>query len=138
MPLNFINKERTRVVTVCGDVKIHIMGLSALQKEDLLVDIMGKEQKPGSWRNLSELIASVITKIEGFDEPPMDLLGTLDYGQLKEIIDAVVDHCGMTTDERGNSNSSPEQPTPGSAGNAEKNAGPDNALASSIQTETEK
>ena len=138
MPLNFINKERTRVVTVCGDVKIHIMGLSALQKEDLLVDIMGKERKPGSWRSLSKLIADVITEIEGFDKSPMDLLETLDYGQLKEIIDAVVDHCGMTTDERGNSSSSPERPTPGSAGNAEKNAEPDGAPASSIQTKTEK
>jgi hypothetical protein len=137
MPLNFINKERTRIVTVCDDVKIHIMGLSALQKEDLLVDIMDKERKPGSWRNLSELIASVITRIEGFDKSPMDLLEVLNYGQLKEIIDAVVDHCGMTMDERGNSSSSPEQPTPGSAGNAEKNAEPDAAPASSTQTKTE-
>lgn len=125
-------------MTVCDDVVIHIVGLSALQKEDLLVEIMNNERKPGSWRNLSKIIADVIVKVEGYPKPIMDLLETLDYKQLKEIIDAVVDHCGMTMDERGNSSSSPEQPIPESAGNVERSAEPDDALASSTRTETEK
>ena len=53
MPLNFINKERTRTITICDDVDVVIMGLSAMQKEDLLVEIMQNEAKPGCWRNLS-------------------------------------------------------------------------------------
>ena len=138
MPLNFINKERTRTITICDDVDVVIMGLSAMQKEDLLVEIMQNEAKPGCWRNLSTIVSKVIVEVKGYDKPVMELLKKLDFDQLKKVIDGVIEHCGLTTDERGNSSSSPERPIPGSAGDAERNAEPDGAPASSTRTETAK
>ncbi len=134
MPFTFITKDRTRVITVCGDVKIHIIGMSALEKEAMLVRFDEAERKPGCWKKFVEIITGVIVKIEGYDQSAEELLNKIDYGELREVVFAVIDHCGLSKEERKNSSSSSAQHTPESTGSAEKNADPDSEPVSSTPT----
>ncbi len=124
MPLRLVNKSRTSTITAC-DTVFHIISMSIGEKEQLVYKLQNLGSEDGAWERLLGIITPAIVRIEGFESRTVeDVLGELeDLEQLREIIQAIIAHCTLTSSERKNLLSSSEQPTPDSAGNAENNAG---------------
>jgi len=137
MPLRLANRERTYPVTVC-DTVFHVISMTIAEKETLLY----KLSHISSWVNtegasfaaLLELIAPVITKVDGYEgKKPIDVLLQLeDVKQLHDIIQAVIAHCDLSEKESKNSSSLSVQPNPESAGNVVNLVAPDGVPVSII------
>ena len=135
--LRLVNKERSHVVRAC-DTNFHIISMTVGEKERLLIDITNIGAEQGAWERLLNVVCPVITKIEGPDFEGKDAKSILsqleDITQMREFLQQLIAHCSLTPDERKTSSSSSEQPTPESAGSAEKRVDPDGELASITPT----
>lgn len=88
---------------------------------------------------IKEILSRVIIAVHrnGGTYPFGEVFESLaDMGSVKQIMTETVKHCTLDDVQRKNSGSSPEQPCPASAGNAEKPAEPDDAPASDIPEAT--
>lgn len=137
MPLRLVNKQRTHKMTACGTT-FHVISMSIGDKEKLHHDILTLSHDPGACDRLLDIISPAIVRIEGYEElSPRDVLGKMeDLKQLQEIVQAIIAHCQLTESESKNLSSSSEQLTPGSAGNAVKDAAPGDEPASITQEKT--
>jgi hypothetical protein len=139
MPLRLVNKQRTHTIEACG-TRFTIRSLSIGDKEKLVYDLMtigdGTSAEDSAFSRLVDRLCTAIVSIEGYEEPPADILKQLEeLEDLRAIVQAVIAFCSLTKAERKNSPSSSVQPTPESAGNVEKPAGPDGEPASTTQTQ---
>lgn len=134
MPLRLVNKERTQPIQAC-DTTFQLISLAIGEKEQLVYELTNIGPEYGAFSRLLDIITPVISSIEGYDGSVRKTLDKLeDIDQLRTIVQAIIKHCSLTEDESKNSPSSSEQPTPESAGNADQNAAPDVAPASTTQT----
>ena len=140
MPLRLVNRERTHKITV-SDTVFEIVSMTIGEKETLLYKIANPkewasvENAGRSFAALLDLIAPVIAKIEGHDDVRKTLDQIEDTAQLKEIINALINHCGLSESESKNSLSLSEQAIPESMGSVEKPVVPEDEPASTIPTE---
>lgn len=139
MPLRLVNKQRTHEINAC-DTKFLIVSMSIGEKEKLCNDLQNMTSEDGAFDRLLDIVAPAITQIVGYNDSSVrETLDQLeDIRQLREIIQAVIAHCGLTTAEAKNSPSSSEQPIPASAGNAAKPVVSDDepALTTPIKTDS--
>lgn len=140
MPLRLVNRNRTKEVMI-SDTKFQIISMTVSEKEALLHNIATAKtwadpaNAGKSFSALLDLIAPVIQSIEGYDDVRKTLGDIEDTSQLKEIINALIEHCGLTDTESKNSVSSLVQPIPVSAGSVEQPANPEDAPVSIISEE---
>jgi hypothetical protein len=89
-----------------------------------------------AWDGIIAALSDVVISINNIEfTDAVDRL--VDYDSLRELVSTVITRCTLGMSQRKNSLSSPEQPFPESAGNAETNVDPDGAPVSIIPTVTE-
>lgn len=137
MTLRLVNKERTYPIVVCGTT-LNVVSMTIGEKETLVHSIQTIGPETGAFDRLLNIIAPAITSIVGCDDmTSLQFLTAMeDFHQLQEIVRAIIKHCDLTQVERKNLPSSSEQPTPGSAGNAETLVEPDEEPVSTTQDQT--
>lgn len=120
MSLRLVNKERTYPVNVDGTI-FHIISLSVGEKEDLCNSIRNVGPEDGAFDRLLDIITPILVSIDGYEgETVRNVLSRLEFIEdCRVLVQAIIEHCSLSGDERKNSLSSSEQPTPVSAGNAE-------------------
>lgn len=125
--LRTVSPNLTHEVDVDGTVLI-FRGITVREKYKLLAEISKPSDTVDTdklFDGFRDILSSVIIGVKD-GMPFNEFFDKLEYMEdVKAIIKAIITYCGLSEDERKNSDSSSGQPTPASAGNAEKPAVPD-------------
>lgn len=104
MSLNLADKNLIREFTAC-DTVFKVRSLSITEKETLLRDIenINNNNEEELFDTVIKLVTDIMIEIVGYDAKPYDVLSKLeDVKQLKEIVNALIDHCKLTDEEAKN------------------------------------
>jgi hypothetical protein len=135
--LRIVSPDLIHEVDVSGTTLL-FKGITVREKYLLLSKIAkapDTEDTDALFDDLRDTLSPVIVGIKD-GMPFKELFDRLeDIQDIRSIIKAVIEYCGLKEAEVKNSDSSSGQPTPASTGNAEKPAEPDGEPASTTQIE---
>jgi len=119
-----VNKTYEITVSVGGQsVKLKLKSLSLGERLEIL-DVISKTKGLDGFGKCFEAMDRVVLEIDGKTDKPSVVLPKLEHmNDFNDILKGVVKWLSLDEQESKNFSSSSEQPTPGTAGSAVKNAG---------------